>query len=177
MSPAPSGPQTRSILEDLPFCFARASLSFRRFNDQTLHAAGSESLAPGLASVLHAVEELGDCTVNQLVERTHLPNGTLTGLLDTLERDGRIQRTRNPEDGRSRLIGLTRNGHELCAKLHIRHRAVMRIYGEALSETEMAELTRLLGKVTACMRSHAASENGETPKSTRRPRPTASRGG
>ncbi len=143
-----------SILEDLPFRLARAALDFRRFNDRTLRAVGVEDLAPGLASVLHAVEEAGGCTVNHLVAQTHLPNGTLTGLLDTLEREGRIRRQRNPDDGRSWLVELTPVGRVLCEKLHGRHNDVMKVFEDAFSEAEIAELSRLLSKASACMREH-----------------------
>lgn len=153
-------PKSRPILEDLPFHLARATLSFRRFNDLTLRSVGLDRMAPGLATVLHAVEELSECTVNQLVEKTHLPNGTLTGLLDTLQRDGHIQRNRNPEDGRSWLIGLTEVGRQLCEKLHKRHWLAMDHFHEALTNAESAELTRLLEKATVCMRSYTTKQDG-----------------
>jgi len=165
-------PRTASILDELPFCFVRATLSFRRFNDQTLRAVGAESMAPGLASILHAAEELGDCTVSRLVAQTHLPNGTLTGLLDALERDGCIQRSRNPADGRSWLIALTRKGRQLCARLQVRHRMVMKVLGEALAPAEVAELTRLLEKATDGMRAYVAEEEAPRPPRTgRKPQP------
>ena len=154
MIPVRSDPTTCSVLEDLPFCLARATLSFRRFNDQTLRAIGLPSLAPGAASVLHALQEEQRCTVNRLVERTHLPNGTLTGLLDELEGEGYLARFSNPEDGRSWLVGLTARGLRLCKKLQTRHGLVMEVFGEALTDTEQAELVRLLGKVTQCMRAY-----------------------
>jgi DNA-binding MarR family transcriptional regulator len=147
-------PTACSVLEDLPFCLARAALGFRRFNDLTLRAIGLASLAPGAASILHALQEERSCTVNRLVERTHLPNGTLTGLLDELEKDGYLARFSNPEDGRSWLVGLTTQGLRLCKKLQKRHGLVMEVFGEKLTDAEQAELVRLLGKVTQCMRAY-----------------------
>ena len=144
----------RPIFEDLPFYLARATLSFRRFNDQTLRSVGLDRMAPGLATVVHAVEEIDECTVNRLVEKTHLPNGTLTGLLDSLQNDGYIQRIRNPDDGRSWLIELTESGRELCAKLRARHRLTMAHFRKTFSETETIELERLLEKAVDSMRSY-----------------------
>jgi DNA-binding MarR family transcriptional regulator len=144
MLQSPPAPETRSILDDLPFTFARASLGFRKFNDLSLRAVGLESLAPGLASVLHALDERGACAVNQLVEATQLPNGTLTGLLDTLEREGHIQRTRNPEDGRSRIIQLTSSGHSICERLKKRHEDVMAHLELEFSSQELEALSQLL---------------------------------
>src|SRR6185312_7639604 len=117
MPRAPSAPISETVLEDLPFCVARATLGFRRFDDHTLRLVGLETLAPGLATVLHALEERDDGTVNRLVEMTHLPNGTMTGLLDELEQRGYVERVRNPQDGRSWIVRLTTEGRRLCEKL------------------------------------------------------------
>jgi DNA-binding MarR family transcriptional regulator len=154
MPPVQSSQTTCSILEDLPFCLARATLGFRRFNDLTLRAIGLASLPPGAASILHALQEERSCTVNRLVEKTHLPNGTLTGLLDDLEEEGFLTRFSNPQDGRSWLVGLTPQGLRLCKRLQRRHGLVMEFFGRTLTEAEQAELVRLLGKVTQCMRAY-----------------------
>ena len=149
-------PPLRTVLDDLPFCLARAAIAFRRLNEQTLGAVGVPGQAPGLATVMHALDELGECTVSALVERTRLPNGTLTGLLDTLEQDGCVRRRRNPDDGRSWILQLTRRGQQLCAKLHERHAMVMRFFADGLSPAEAVQLARLLNKLTAHMRSYAS---------------------
>ncbi|HET7535564.1 MAG TPA: MarR family transcriptional regulator [Candidatus Didemnitutus sp.] len=154
MPPTQSDPTADSVLADLPFCLARATLAFRRFNDQSLRAVGLPSLAPGEASILHVLQEEQRCTVNRLVEKSHLPNGTLTGLLDDLEREGYLARFSNPEDGRSWLVGLTPAGIRLCRKLQKRHEMVMEVLGESLSDAEQDELVRLLGKVTHWMRAY-----------------------
>ena len=159
MISSPNTPSGGTILEDLPFYLARAVVNFRRFNDRTLRAVGLESQAPGIASVLHALDEQDDCTVNSLVERTHLPNGTLTGLLDNLERDRCIQRVPNPADRRSWRIRLTAKGRRLCVKLQQRHRMVMAMFHDALSDQETAELKRLLAQVTARMRTYTSEED------------------
>lgn len=159
MTPVNPEPTTSSVLEDIPFCLARASLAFRRFNDHSLRLSGLPSLPPGAASVLHVLqEEQQRCTVNLLVERTHLPNGTLTGLLDALEGEGYLARFSNPEDGRSWLVGLTAPGLRLCTKLQKRHGMVMEAFGDVLTAAEQVELARLLGKATDCMRAYRPAE-------------------
>lgn len=150
-SDAPAGD---TILEDLPFCLARAGLGFRRFNDRSLRAVGLKAQAPGRASVIHALREADDCPVSSLVARTHLPNGTLTGLLDALEREGHVQRVRDAHDGRSWRVRLTAKGRRLGAKLEQRHRLVMEVLRETLSRTEAAELKRLLARITDRMRTY-----------------------
>lgn len=166
MPRTPSALVAGTVLDDLPFCLARTTLSFRRFNDHTLRAVGLESLAPGLATVLHALEERDDGNVNRLVEMTHLPNGTLTGLIDELEQRGNVERVRNPQDGRSWIVRLTKKGRRLCAKLQERHRLVMAAFRDKLSVAEMSELARLLEKTTAGMRAYVGADDPpQTPRS------------
>lgn len=143
------------MLEDMPFFLARVGLSFRRFNERTLREVGLKSQAPGTASVVHALREQDDCAVSSLVNRTHLPNGTLTGLLDALEHEGCIQRRRDTDDRRSWRVRLTPKGHRLGVKLEKRHRVVMEVLNQALSAEEAAELKRLLGRITTHMHAHA----------------------
>lgn len=162
--PRPTSSESKTLLDDLPFHLARAGLAFRRLSDQTLREIGLANQAPGLPSLLHAAEELGDCSVGDLAERTHLANGTLTGLLDALEREGCIRRVSNPEDGRSWMIQLTKSGRKLCARLRARHVGVMKLFSNALSPKEAAALKRSLEKLTLAMRTR--SEKGAKRTST-----------
>jgi DNA-binding MarR family transcriptional regulator len=171
MASVPRRASGETLLEDLPFHLARATLAFRRFNDRTLHATGLKPQTPGLASVLHALEENDDCTISRLVEQTQLPNGTLTGLLDTLAEDGLLERIANPDDGRSWRIRLTKSGRTLCAKLQQRHQLVMDLFRDALSEAETAELKRLLSRVTARMRAYRIDDSAALPGIAKRRSP------
>lgn len=148
-------PGEKTLLDDLPFHLARAGLAFRRLSDQTLRESGLANQAPGLPTLLHAAEELGDCSVGDLVERTHLANGTLTGLLDVLENEGCIRRVANPEDGRSWMIQLTKSGRKICTKLRARHAGVMKLFSNALSPKEASDLKRSLQKLTLAMRARS----------------------
>ena len=152
-------PASATVLDDLPFHLARMALAFRRFSDRTLRAFGLPAQPPGIASVLHALDERDDCSVNSLVDRTHLPNGTLTGLLDRLERERCLRRTRNAEDGRSWRIRLTPKGRRLCARLGERHRLVTALFADTLSPEETAQLKRLLTRLTARLRAFGADDD------------------
>jgi MarR family transcriptional regulator, organic hydroperoxide resistance regulator len=56
-------------------------------------------------------------TVRQLVAATAQRPSTLTGVLDRLERRGLIERTVNPADRRSVLVGLTPSGRAAAARV------------------------------------------------------------
>jgi Transcriptional regulators len=55
-------------------------------------------------------------TVKQLGKRLYLDSGTLTPLLKKLEQMGLITRTRDPQDERSVIVGLTEKGTALKEK-------------------------------------------------------------
>lgn len=111
------------------------------------HTLGvSESVAQALAVVDGAGRPL---TPTEISERTLLSSATMTAVLDTLERQGWIRRTPNPDDRRSVLIEITPEGRELADRfipgLHILERRVM----SALTRRERHQLLALLGKVLA----------------------------
>ena len=63
--------------------------------------------------VFLALWEQDGQSVGALCRRLHLDSGTLTPLLKKLEADGRIIRTRSPQDERSVVITLTDAGRAL----------------------------------------------------------------
>jgi len=56
-------------------------------------------------------------TVKHLGKRLYLDSGTLTPLLKKLEQMGLITRTRDPQDERSVIVGLTENGAAMKEKV------------------------------------------------------------
>jgi DNA-binding MarR family transcriptional regulator len=56
-------------------------------------------------------------TIRQLVAATAQRPSTLTGVLDRLDRRGLIERTANPADRRSVLVGLTPSGRAAAARV------------------------------------------------------------
>ncbi len=149
-------PKKNTLPDELPFSLARMAVCFRRFSDQTLRAVGLAGLAPGLASVLHVLECVDKCTISELVEATHFPNGTLTGLLDTLEQQGLVSRVSNPDDGRSRVLALTAKGRRTCTRLQDRHELSLAFLNKTLGKRESARLARLLDKASEALRSYEA---------------------
>lgn len=92
-------------------------------------------------------------TPAELAEAAGVTRATMTGLVDTLERDGFVVREPDPTDRRVLPVRLTKKGENFLAKFLPRHfRQVSGIMG-ALSESERKTLVRLLGKV----QQHAAT--------------------
>ena len=94
------------------------------------NANGSETLSPAV-----------------LAERTGVTRATITGLVDTLERDGFVSRTPDPDDRRMLSVGLTPRGEKLLRRIMPSHFRQMAWLMGPLSEAERRTLVRLLNKV------------------------------
>lgn len=60
--------------------------------------------------VLMILARAGDSTHREMAERCFVRPATLTGIVDTLERDGFVSRQRDPQDRRSVQLTLTDKG-------------------------------------------------------------------
>ncbi|NES26656.1 MarR family transcriptional regulator [Micromonospora terminaliae] len=62
--------------------------------------------------VLLVLLRAGDSTHREMAERCFVRPATLTGIVDTLERDGFVARRRDPDDRRTVQLSLTDKGRE-----------------------------------------------------------------
>lgn len=91
---------------DIGFLLNKASRQFRLGFASRLAGIG---LRPQQAAALMAIGRSADgrLTPSQLASAIDTDAPTASGLLDRLVRDGWIEFTSNPDDGRSRLVSLT----------------------------------------------------------------------
>lgn len=82
---------------------------------------------------------------SELAGCSHVTRGTVTGLLDGLEKDGYIERTHNEADRRMVLVQLTRQGEQLVEKVFPNHFVRVKKLVDQLSEAERHEFLRILG--------------------------------
>jgi DNA-binding MarR family transcriptional regulator len=71
----------------------------------------------------------------------------MTGLVDTLERDGLVTRQPDRSDRRMLSVTLTAKGHSLLDKILPKHFQRMSALMDPLSEAERKILVQLLGKI------------------------------
>ncbi|OXS61283.1 MarR family transcriptional regulator [Cohnella sp. CIP 111063] len=94
-------------------------------------------------------------TVKQLGKRLYLDSGTLTPLLKKLEQMGLITRTRDPQDERSVIVGLTEKGAALKEKARdipqqlFCQAGVAREEADALREQIVATLAKVQGMTSS----------------------------
>lgn len=87
-------------------------------------------------------------TVKQLIELLLLSRQNLTSVLDRIEAREWIERIKDPDDGRNRLIRLTAEGERVWARMQ---KPIQLFYSDALatlSAKEQKQLYQLLDKLT-----------------------------
>lgn len=102
----------------------------------------------------------GSLTPAGLAERTNVTRATMTGLVDTLERDGLVKREPDAEDRRMMAVSLTAKGEALLAEVLPGHFRGMAELMAPLSQAERKTLVGLLGKIH---HHHAANLSPEAP--------------
>ena len=113
------------------------------------HTMDRYKLSPSARGVLAVVEGAGEpLEPSVIAERLVVTTGSMTSLLDNLEKRGLVRRLPHPEDRRKLLIDITPEAQaivdELLPSLHARERDVM---NAALSKNEQRSLLRLLAKL------------------------------
>jgi DNA-binding MarR family transcriptional regulator len=131
-------------------------------------------LSPSARQALAVVEGAGQpLEPSVIAKRVLITTGSMTSLLDTLEKRGLIQRMPHPDDRRKLLVAITPEAQaildELLPSLHERERDVI---SDALSTREQRELLQLIAKIQ-----HAAvrAQSAPPPHSASRQRPAKGR--
>ncbi|RRK02736.1 MarR family transcriptional regulator [Opitutaceae bacterium TAV3] len=112
------------------------------------------NLSPGRFSVLMLLankcsggEGPSARTPAELADMAGVTRATMTGLIDTLERDGMVTRQPDPADRRMMSVAITEKGIEHLTTILPEHFRRMAALMSPLGETERRTLVRLLGKI------------------------------
>jgi len=105
-------------------------------------AAEASGLTPTSTSALAAIDVHGPLTPSELAEIERVKRPTMTRTLGCLEREGLIERTPDPADGRSSLIAINAAGRERLRRLRGRKNAYLARRMRGLSAEEVETLER-----------------------------------
>src|SRR3954465_13114767 len=115
------------------------------------------SVQPRAAKLLGADECVpGPRTPAELADPAGVTRATMTGLIDTLERDGFVKREPDPDDRRMMSVRLTPEGERFLTNFLPGHFQAIASLMSPLTEAERKTLVQLLGKV----QQHASTLNG-----------------
>jgi DNA-binding MarR family transcriptional regulator len=106
-------------------------------------------ISPGRFTVLTLLHRSfkQSCTPAELAGESNVTRATMTGLIDTLERDGLVSRSADPDDRRTLHIVLTSRGQKFIEKLLPEYFRCVSAITEQLDASEQRELVLLLQKI------------------------------
>lgn len=113
---------------------------------------GEHNISQGRFMVLMLLlHKSGKCpapnTPAGLADLSRVTRATMTGLIDTLERDGLVKREPDRNDRRMMSVTLTPKGQSLLEKILPKHFQRMAELMEPLTQVERKTLVQLLGKI------------------------------
>ncbi|MCA1598497.1 MAG: MarR family transcriptional regulator [Chloroflexi bacterium] len=85
-----------------------------------LRQEAGEELSPSQAAALAMIDRHGPLTPSELATRERIQRPTATRVIARLEEAGLVDRTSDPDDRRSCLVGLAPAGRELLARVRTR---------------------------------------------------------
>lgn len=113
----------------------------RRLRQEAVGAGGGE-LTPTAAAALATVERHGPLTPSELAEIERVKRPTATRTLRVLGEAGLVERTPDPEDGRSAVVSITAAGRERLRRLRGRKNAYLARRMRDLPAEDVAALER-----------------------------------
>jgi DNA-binding MarR family transcriptional regulator len=98
-------------------------------------------------TVIKMLEGIGDLSLSELSEKIRAQNSTVTGIIDRMEREDLVVRTRSTEDRRVVHIRLTDKGRRIAKEIDVEPMEIFRSALETLTPGETKELMKILTKI------------------------------
>jgi DNA-binding MarR family transcriptional regulator len=105
-------------------------------------ASEASGLTPTSTAALATIGRFGPLTPSELAEIERVKRPTVTRTLGCLEREGLVERTADPADGRSSLVSVNAAGRERLRRLRGRKNAYLARRMRDLSADEVETLER-----------------------------------
>jgi len=105
-------------------------------------AAEASGLTPTSTAALATIERHGPLTPSELAQLERVQRPSVTRTLGCLEREGLIERTPDPADGRSSLVSVNGAGRERLRRLRTRKNAYLARRMRELPADDVAALER-----------------------------------
>jgi DNA-binding MarR family transcriptional regulator len=112
----------------------------RRLRQEAAGETGG--LTPTATAALASVERFGPLTPSELAEIERVKRPSITRTLACLEKEGLLERTPDPSDGRSSLVAINAAGRERLRRLRGRKNAYLARRMRKLSAEEVETLER-----------------------------------
>jgi DNA-binding MarR family transcriptional regulator len=97
----------RATTDNLGFLLAKASQRWNELLAEGFAGRGFAEVRPSYGSVLVPLLEEDGLRMGELAQRSRVSKQTMTTLVRLTERDGLVERRRDPDDGRATRVHLT----------------------------------------------------------------------
>lgn len=124
--------------------FVRAYQAFTVYDEEHIRQL---NLTCPQFDVIATLGNTAGMTMHQLAEKTLVTKGTLTGIVDRLEKKGLVRREVPPEDRRCFMIVLTDEGERIFEEVFPAHIAYLKQRFSRLSEQESQEILSALQRL------------------------------
>jgi MarR family 2-MHQ and catechol resistance regulon transcriptional repressor len=121
--------------------------TFHTVESHAVRSIESLSICPSDFGVLEVLLHKGPMPINTIGKKVLLTSGSITALVDRLEKRGFVERFDDASDRRVRLVRLTDTGRALIKEAFARHEEHMDEAVADLSQDELAKLIELLKKL------------------------------
>jgi MarR family 2-MHQ and catechol resistance regulon transcriptional repressor len=130
------------VMRELVRCYQ----AFERFDAAPHRERG---LTTSQADVIFTLGNTEGLTCKEIGERTLITKGTLTGVIDRLERKKLVRRVPSADDRRSTRIVLTVRGERLFEEIYPEHIAYLKQRFDRLSSPELKQTGATLRRLRA----------------------------
>ena len=131
---------------------ARATATLGKLTQEHIRTFG---LTVPQFGALECLGHLGPMTIGELCRKQLVSGGNMTVVVDNLEKDGLVERTRTNEDRRVVHVRLTAKGKKLFNQIFPQHARYVADLAAVLSRAEQEELGRLARKLGTAARDAA----------------------
>lgn len=133
--------------ENVGYLLAKASQRWNELLYERFRREGFKEVRPSYGSIILPLFEEDGLRMGQLAERARLSKQTMTTMIRLVERDGLVQRQRDPEDRRAFRIYLTARARNFRPVAESVLRELDELVEERLSQAEFSRLKTSLQEV------------------------------
>lgn len=113
--------------------------------------ARNKGLSPQQHHTIDIVGHAGSIRMKPLAQKLSITTGTLTVMIDRLEKSGYVHRQKDPRDGRAFNIGLTPKGNKIHQEHHTFHLELARDLISSLNPEQAEFFSQTLVKINECI--------------------------
>jgi DNA-binding MarR family transcriptional regulator len=141
----PLGPGPETPHGQLGTAFKRAMVAVRRLRGRETHR--SEQISYAQYGLLFGLAGMCERSARDLAEHADLTPATVAQMLESLETQGLVTRTRSEQDRRVVLSSLTERGEQLVAERHAQMEPRWRAALDEFDDTELVVAARVMDRL------------------------------